>query len=186
MGIRVCNLTLFFSTKIKAALDFQDSFSVSYSVLIFPLRTSPFLLCHISNPHAKHENDVIYPTNFRETHRSDTALNRGGERIHFHGLDRSDYFYLSDSIYWIEAASGGKHSILHTVNDTVEIMATVASLEKQYSHLFLRCHQSYLINPHFLRNIRRFELTLTDGTVLPIPEKKFTAFRAAAKKAIGH
>ena len=144
------------------------------------------LVCHISNPHGKHEDDVIYPTNFSQVYAGSNALPQQGERIHFHGLDRSDYFYLSDSIYWIEAAAGGKHSILHTVNDTVEIMATVASLEKTYPHLFLRCHQSYLINPHFLRNIRRFEVTLTDGSVLPIPEKKYTAFRAAAMQAIGH
>lgn len=74
---------------------------------------------------------MIYPTNFRETHRSDTALNRGGERIHFHGLDRSDYFFLSDTIIRVEAAHGGKHSILITTEGAVEVMATITALEKK-------------------------------------------------------
>ena len=71
-------------------------------------------------------------------------------------------------------------------NGETEVMATVASLEKRYAHLFLRCHQSYLVNPHFLRNIRRFQVTLTDGTTLPIPEKKYTAFKSAVMRALNH
>lgn len=144
------------------------------------------LVCHISNPHGKHEDDVIYPTNYSHVYAGSNTLQQRGERIHFHGLDRSDYFFLSDSVYWIEASSGGKHSILHTANEDVEISASVSSIEKQYSHLYLRCHQSYLINPHYLRNIRRFQITLTDGTTLPVPEKKYTAFRNAAMNVLRH
>ena len=138
------------------------------------------LLCHISNPHAKHEDDVIYPTNFHEVYRSGTSLNRTGERIHFHGLDRSDYFFLSDTVIRIEAAHGGKHSVVVTAEEQVEVMTTITALQKRYGHLFLRCHQSYLVNPQYIRNIRRFRVTLTDGTELPIPEKKYTAFRNKA------
>lgn len=137
-------------------------------------------VCHISNPHGKHEDDFIYPANYSRVYAGDKAQPQRGERIHFHGKDHSDYFFLSDSVFWIEAAHGGKHSILHTTGGKVEILATVASLAEQYPHLFLRCHQSYLINPHYIRNIRRFCVTLTDGTELPIPEKKYTAFRASA------
>ena len=138
------------------------------------------LLCHISNPHAKHEDDVIYPTNFHEVYRSDTVLTRRGDRIHFHGLDRSDYFFLSDTVIRIEAAHGGKHSVVVTAEEQVEVMTTISALEKRYGHLFLRCHQSYLVNPLYIRNIRRFKVTLTDGVELPIPEKKYTAFRDKA------
>lgn len=144
------------------------------------------LVCHISNPHGKHEDDVIYPTNYSQVYAGDRAQPQRGERIHFHGTDRADYFFLSDSVFWIEAVNGGKHSVLHTTGGDVEIMATVASLAEKHPRLFLRCHQSYLVNPHYLRSIRRFAVTLTDGTELPIPEKKYTAFRAAAMKAANH
>ena len=43
MGVRVCNLTLTIQQKAKSCLGFQDSFSVSYSVFDFPLRTSPHI-----------------------------------------------------------------------------------------------------------------------------------------------
>ncbi|MBQ3867984.1 MAG: LytTR family transcriptional regulator [Clostridia bacterium] len=141
------------------------------------------LVCHISNPHGKHEDDVIYLTNYNRVYAGNRALLRG-ERIHFHGLDRSDYFFLSDSVFWIEASSGGKHSVLHTASGDVEVLSSVSALEKLYPKYYLRCHQSYLINPHYLRNIRRFQVTLTDGTVLPVPEKKYTSFRDKALQAL--
>lgn len=143
------------------------------------------LLCHISNPHAKHEDDVIYPTNFHEIYNKPDGSREPGERIHFHGLDRSDYFFLSDTVVRIEAAHGGKHSLVVTSEGHVEVMSSVSALEKRYGHLFLRCHQSYLVNPSYISSIRRFKVTLSDGTELPIPEKKYTAFRNKAVQMCG-
>ncbi|MBQ3285868.1 MAG: LytTR family transcriptional regulator [Ruminococcus sp.] len=142
------------------------------------------LVCHISNPHAKHDDDVIYPTNFHEVYHRNNVQESHGERVHFHGLDRSDYFFLSDTIIHIEAAHGGKHSVLYTTDGTVEVLSSITALEKRYGHLFLRCHQSYMVNPDYIRNIRRFKVTLTDGTELPIPEKKYTAFRDKAVRRL--
>ena len=144
------------------------------------------LVCHISNPHGKHEDDVIYPKSSSRMYAGGSALPQQGERIHFHGLDRSDYFYLSDTIVWIEAHGGGKHSVLHTATETAEVMLSIAGIEKQYGGLYLRCHQSYLVNPHYIRSISRFQVTLTDGTVLPVPEKKYTAFKKAVMLALKH
>ena len=142
------------------------------------------LVCHISNPHSKHEDDTIYPKNFHELYHAQLH-HLGGKRIHFHGLDRSDYFFLSDTIVRIEAAHGGRHSVLHTDDGTAaEVIATITQLEKKYGHLFLRCHQSFLINPEYIENISRFKVRLSDGSELPIPEKKYTAFRDRAVKMI--
>ena len=148
------------------------------------LHTPRILVCHIANLHAKHEDDVVYPKSSSRGYALSAAMPQRGERIHFHGADRSDYFYLSDSIYWIESAAAGKHSVLHTSTADVEVMTPVSQIGKKYPKLFLRCHQSCLINPHYLRNIRRFQVTLTDGTTLPIPEKKYTAFREKAMAAM--
>ncbi len=141
------------------------------------------LVCHISNPHSKHADDTIYPNKFHEIINNSQTHHINGKRIHFHGIDRSDYFFLSDTIIRIEAAHGGRHSVIHTTDGTTaEVIATISALEKKYGHLFLRCHQSFLINPEYIQNIRRFKLTLYDGTELPIPEKKYTAFRDKALK----
>ena len=140
------------------------------------------LVCHISNPHAKHADDVIYPKRFRQVYSQRGLMPHKGERLHFRGVDHSDYFYLSDSILWIETDKGGMHSILHTADESIKIFDKVIDLAKAYPHLFLRCHQSYLVNPNYIRNIRRFELCLTNGVVLPVPEKKYVAFRDRVTK----
>ena len=79
-------------------------------------KISRILLCHISNPHSKHEEDTIYPKNFHQIYYSNPSFRQNGDRIHFHGLDRSDYFFLSDTVVYIEAAHESRHSILHTVD----------------------------------------------------------------------
>ena len=145
-------------------------------------RVPRILLCDISNPHGKHEDDTIYPTNFENIYSGHHALAHSGKRLQFHGADRSEFFFLSDSVMWIEAAHGSKHSIIYTDEGAVEVLSSVAELEKRYSRFFLRCHQSYLVNPDFIRSIKRFRLTLEDGTELPIPEKKYTAFRDKVDK----
>lgn len=143
------------------------------------------LLCHISNPHTKHDDDTIYPKNFHEIYHGGKLHHLSGKRLHFHGIDRSDYFFLADTIIRIEAAHGGRHSVLHTEDGiTAEVLATISKLEKQYGHLFLRCHQSFLVNPEYIENISKFKVRLSDGTELPIPEKKYTAFREKAVKMI--
>lgn len=114
------------------------------------------------------------------------TLPQRGERIHIHGLDRSDDFFLSDPIVRIEAHGAGKHSVLHTATETAEVLKPVAAIAKQYGGSFLRCRQSYLVDPHDIRSIRRFQVTLTDGTVLPVPEKKYTAFKKAVMLALRH
>lgn len=147
-------------------------------------RLPRILVCHISNPHQKHSDDTIYPKNFHEIYHAHLTPQNQGKRIHFHGLDRSDYFFLSDTIIRIEAAHGGKHSVIYTSEGSVAVMMSIARIEQQYGRLFLRCHQSYLVNPAFIRSIRRFRITLADGTELPIPEKKYTAIRDRALKII--
>ncbi len=140
------------------------------------------LVCHISNPHERHDDDWIYPKRFDQIYSGRIVMKPKGERIHLQGIDRLDYFFLSDTICWIEASSGGKRSIVHSFRGAIEVRASVSKLAGCYPHLFLRCHQSFLVNPHYIRNISRFQVTMTNGTVLPIPEKKYTAFRDQVMK----
>ena len=149
------------------------------------MRKEPrILVCHISNPHGKHDEDVIYPKHFDQVYTGAAAMPQKGERLHFHGVDHSEYFFFSDSIYCFEAAFGGKHSVLHTSGGKYEVQGSVDSFAKKYPRLFLRCHRSFLINPHYIRNISRFRVTLTNGTEVPIPEKKYTAFKDRVVKIL--
>lgn len=142
------------------------------------------LVCDISNPHDKHDDDTIYPTNFQQIYHQNHIISNTGLRIHFHGTDKTNHFILSDTIIFIESTHGGKHSIIHTFDNSIEVMSTITAIEKKYGHFFLKCHQSYLVNPDHIDNICRFKVTLADGTELPIPEKKYTAFRDKAMNKI--
>ena len=56
----------------------------------------------------------------------------------------------------------------------ITIHETLSNFEETYPALFLRIHSGYLLNPAHVQSIRRFTVTLSDGTELPIPEKKYT------------
>ena len=80
---------------------------------------------------------------------------------------------------WIEAADEGRHSKVHTREQLINCMDRLSFFEEKYPGIFLCPHVSYLVNPHYIKSLRRFELALWDGTVLPVPEKKYTALKNA-------
>lgn len=77
------------------------------------------------------------------------------------------------------AESRGRHTLIHSQDQTVEVNESLTSILRQYGSLFLRCHESYLVNPGQIRSVTRFQLRLSNGEILPVPQKKYTAFREA-------
>ncbi len=142
------------------------------------------LCCHIANLHAKSEDDVIYAKEAHPVLRSGNLMPHRSDFIHFHSSDKSEYYFHSDTITYIESDSVKKHCIIHAKTGNVTVQASIGDIERRFPGLFLRCHQSYLVNPNYIRAIRRFTVTLADGTKLPIPEKKYTAFREAVGAAL--
>lgn len=130
-------------------------------------------LCHISNAISYDERDTIYPVHYDSKFRGmPLAGVSRSERLSFKGTDKSLLFLNRNQILYIE--SHGRHSNIHTTSNSYEITESLLSLEKRFPDYFLRCHQSYLINPDFASSIERFKLTMSDGFVIPIPEKKYT------------
>jgi len=87
------------------------------------------------------------------------------------------YFFNSATILWIESTDNGRHSLIHALDGTYKSMEPLRYYETGFSNALLRAHASYLVNPLYVRSLKRFEITMTDGAVLPVPEKKYTAFR---------
>jgi hypothetical protein len=87
------------------------------------------------------------------------------------------YFFNSATILWIESADDGRHSLIHALDGTYKSIEPLRYYEAGFSDALLRAHASYLVNPLYVRSLKRFEITMTDGAVLPVPEKKYTAFR---------
>ena len=71
-------------------------------------------------------------------------------------------------------------SCVHPAGErNIEVTDALSNIEKRLPDHFLRCHQSYVVNLSYITRIRRFELELTDGTILPVPEKKYTTMKSA-------
>lgn len=100
-----------------------------------------------------------------------------GRRVRFRGTDHAEHYLLSDTILWIESAASGRHAIVQVGHEAIEVTATVRAIKKTYPDLFFQCHSCYLVNLRHVRQIMRFEVMMTDGSKLPIPEKKYTAFK---------
>ena len=110
---------------------------------------------------------------------SGNSMPHRSDFIHFHSSDKSEHYFHSDTVTYIESDSAKKHCVIHAKTGDVTVQAGIGDIERRFPGLFVRCHQSYLVNPNYIRTIRRFTVTLADGTELPVPEKKYTAFRAA-------
>lgn len=140
------------------------------------------LVIHISNQHRQHKEDTIYPVHFDKIiDNNNISVVHTSEHIYFHGLDHSDYYLMSDSIQWIESSDGGRHSILHTSDNDIYVNTTISRITSEHPDIFLRCHRCYLVNPLYITQISRFKVTLADKTELPVPEKKYTAFKKTVK-----
>ena len=149
-----------------------------------PGKQPRMLVVHISNLYYNHESDNIYPVHFNEVYKGYVPISEVGQQLHFQGLDTSDLYIMSDSILWVDSISNGRHSVLHTRDEEYRIKDSVAELEKQYPDLLVRCHRCHLINPKHIDNIRRFTAVLDNGKELPIPEKKYTAFKKAVQELL--
>ncbi len=92
------------------------------------------------------------------------------------------YRLLLDNVLYIETIKRTSHLIVHTKKGPITINGTLPQFEQKYPDLLLRIHASYLVNPSAISELRRFAATLTDGTELPIPEKKYTHVKEILKQ----
>lgn len=133
----------------------------------------PFIrVCHVSNALDYDDRDVIYPVHYGED-RVRVAVLSGEDRaprIVLKGANKAMLYLRPAYIDYLETS--GMHTYIHTQNDIRESTERLTAIDKRYPGLFLRCHESYLVNPDRVTEITRFHLTLINGTTLPIPEKE--------------
>lgn len=87
-------------------------------------------------------------------------------------------FELSDVIY-LESDTRKIH--LHTIQDSTSGLSFYETLDHLSNQLesfgFLRTHKSYLVNIAYIENLHYNQVTLKDGTVLPVSERRYSALR---------
>lgn len=137
------------------------------------------LVSHVSNLYKQHKEDSIYPVHYEQVFSNNMGTVTSSEHLSFHGLNHSDYYLMSDYINWIESTDNGRHSIIHTNDEAIHVNTSITRISEEYPDIFLRCHRCFLVNPRHVTHISRFKVVLSDKKELPIPEKKYTAFKKA-------
>lgn len=137
------------------------------------------LVIHISNLYHQHVADNIYPSHYNEIYKSYTPITPPSKQIYFPGTDSAGLYLLQDTIIYAESIDYGRHSLLYTTSGAYRVSLSTTALENEYPEFLLRCHRCYLVNPQHIVSISRYKVTLPNGKELPIPEKKYTAFRKA-------
>ena len=132
-------------------------------------------VCHVSNAIDYDARDFIYPVHYLESHSVMTLYTEPSQKLHFTGKNRSILYTSPEQILYMESA--GNHTIIHLLSEDFECIERLSSIAKRLDGTLLRSHASYLVNPNYVQSIERFSLTMTDGSKLPVPEKKYTAIK---------
>ena len=61
------------------------------------------LVIHISDLYQKHESDTIYPVHFNQIYKGFLPITEIGRQIYFPGVDRADYYVLSNRFKGLKA-----------------------------------------------------------------------------------
>ncbi len=135
------------------------------------------VMLQISNAWKYDSRDTIYPVHYENMSKSEYFFTKPEHYVIVKTPDMSVHRIAAERILYIETVKRSARLQVHMGNGTITINETLPEFEKKYPGLFLRVHASYMINPVHVREIRRFSVTLSDGTELPIPEKKYTRIK---------
>lgn len=81
----------------------------------------------------------------------------------------------NSQIRYIE--SNAHQLLIHTISGEVSLYEKLDVYEKKLHKDFLRVHKSFLVNMQYIRRIEMKEVTLQDGTVLPVSKTRYSASR---------
>lgn len=133
------------------------------------------VMVHVSNAWRYDSQDTIYPIHYENV--SAHSLTKPERYVMVRGIDISLHRIAAERILYIETVKRTAKLLVHTENGTVAAHGKLSDFERNYPDVFLRIHTSYLLNPAHVRKIRRFSVILSDGTELPVPEKKYTQIK---------
>lgn len=135
---------------------------------------------HVSNEWDELAEDEVFPVRIsRQTyHYVRKLLQESGKppsRRIVIKVENATYSFDPDMVLYVEAV--GKVCTVYMLNRTMVIRQPIAALEAQFPKQFYRIHRSYLVNCRFIFQVERYAVTLMNGTVLPIPAKRYREVR---------
>lgn len=103
-------------------------------------------------------------------------------------MERDDYLVIKSrtettsikesEIIFCEA--NGKHSVIHTINGSINVLKNIKEIERQLSdEKFFRCHKAYIAAFAHIRTFDSNHIVFDNGTEAFISRNYFPAFKAA-------
>ncbi len=93
-------------------------------------------------------------------------------------------FYIDPSkVLYIETV--GAKSVIHLFDQNITVNYKIGVLEGMFPDYFYRAHRSYLINTEYSIAIERYYITMSNGQLIPIPEKRYNEVKKTLAKKIG-
>ena len=71
-----------------------------------------------------------------------------------------------DTIYYCEVIN--RKIYLYTQNGVIDYYCKIGDIEKQLDYRFFKCHRSYLVNLDYLAEYTNGQITLKNGTQIPV------------------
>ena len=136
-----------------------------------------FVMLHISNVWKYDSRDKIYPVHYETVPAPIRFLTRTEQYVMVRASDTSVRRIAAERIIYIETVKRSARLLIHTESGSFETNGKLPDFEQKLSGVLLRIHASYLVNPDHVQEIHRFFLVLSDGTKLPVPEKKYTQIK---------
>lgn len=132
---------------------------------------------HISNAWQYDSRDTIYPVHYESLGLPVRLVEKPEHFLTVTANDMSIHRIPMNRLLYIETIKRTAKLRIHTITDTIIVNGTLPDFEKAHSDFLLRIHAGFLINPDCVSKIERFAVTMSDGTRLPVPEKKYTAIK---------
>ena len=135
---------------------------------------------HVSNEWNELTDGEVFPVQVsRQTYHYVQKLLQEGRREPNRrvviNVENTAYSFDPEMVLYAEADD--KVCTLHMLNRTMVIRQPIGALEGRFPRQFYRIHRSYLVNCHFIFQVERYAVTLVNGTVLPIPAKRYMEVR---------
>lgn len=85
-----------------------------------------------------------------------------------HVLNRSEVLYAC-ALY--------KHCAVHTINGDIELRIKFSDFLEQAGEIFSAVHRSYAVNLSHIKEIKPYDVIMTDGSAVPIPIRKYAQIK---------
>lgn len=138
--------------------------------------------CHISNPmgELRLAEGERFANALGETARRywDDRLNtlREGRRIVVTDQRGTVHFLLPSEVVYA-AANGRYCTVYPTTGEPIHARCGMAEFLARAGSGFTSVHRSYTLNDAYIRQIRKYEIVMADGSAIPIPERRYKEIR---------